>query len=78
MAVSWAAAQGSLVEVYRCFRGTCCFHHQGVQSSLLVTMTDNDNFNQEHISSGYSTCPFTQSEYHKDKPEATYVWNSTI
>jgi hypothetical protein len=29
MAVFWVVAPGSLVEVYRHFRGTCCLHHQG-------------------------------------------------
>jgi hypothetical protein len=29
MAVFWVVAPGSLVEVYRRFRGTCYLHHQG-------------------------------------------------
>jgi hypothetical protein len=29
MAVFWAVAPCSLVEVYRPFRGACCLHHQG-------------------------------------------------
>jgi hypothetical protein len=28
MAVFWFLAQFSLVEVYQCFRGTGCLHHQ--------------------------------------------------
>jgi hypothetical protein len=28
MAVFWVAVPWSLVEVYRCFRGTCYLHHQ--------------------------------------------------
>jgi hypothetical protein len=29
VAVVWFVAPCSLVEVYRCFRGACCLHHQG-------------------------------------------------
>jgi hypothetical protein len=29
MAVSWVATPCSLVEVYRHFRGACCFYHRG-------------------------------------------------
>jgi hypothetical protein len=29
MAVFWVVAPCNLVEVYQCFRGTCCLHHQG-------------------------------------------------
>jgi hypothetical protein len=29
MAVSWVVAPFTLEEIYECFRGTCCFHHQG-------------------------------------------------
>jgi hypothetical protein len=29
MAIFWAVAPCSLVEVYRRFRGACCLHHQG-------------------------------------------------
>jgi hypothetical protein len=29
MAVFWVVAPCSLVEVYQCFRGPCCLHHQG-------------------------------------------------
>jgi hypothetical protein len=29
MAVFWVVAPCSLVEVYQCFRGACCLHHQG-------------------------------------------------
>jgi hypothetical protein len=28
MAVFWVVALCSLVEVYQCFRGACCLHHQ--------------------------------------------------
>jgi hypothetical protein len=28
-AVFWVVAPCSLVEVYQCFRGPCCLHHQG-------------------------------------------------
>jgi hypothetical protein len=28
MSVFWAVALCSLVEVYQCFRGACCLHHQ--------------------------------------------------
>jgi hypothetical protein len=30
MVVFWVVAPCCLVEVYRRFRGACCFHHQGV------------------------------------------------
>jgi hypothetical protein len=29
IAVFWVVAPCSLVEVYQCFRGPCCLHHQG-------------------------------------------------
>jgi hypothetical protein len=29
MAVFWVVALCSLVEIYHCFRGICCLHHQG-------------------------------------------------
>jgi hypothetical protein len=29
MAVFWVVAPCRLVEVYQCFRGACCLHHQG-------------------------------------------------
>jgi uncharacterized membrane protein YesL len=29
MAVFWVVAPYNLVEVYRCFRGASCLHHQG-------------------------------------------------
>jgi hypothetical protein len=28
-AVFWVVTSSDLVEVYRRFRGACCFHHQG-------------------------------------------------
>jgi hypothetical protein len=31
MAVFWVVAPCSLVEVYQCFRGPCCLHHQALQ-----------------------------------------------
>jgi hypothetical protein len=33
MAVFWVVAPCSLVEVYQRFRGPCCLHHQGDESS---------------------------------------------
>jgi hypothetical protein len=35
MAVFWDVAPCSLVEVYRSFRGACCFHHQQWVSTRL-------------------------------------------
>jgi hypothetical protein len=32
MAVFWVVEPRSLVEVYQCFRGPCCLHHQGDSS----------------------------------------------
>jgi hypothetical protein len=29
MAVFWDVAPCSSVQIYRCYRGACCFHHQG-------------------------------------------------
>jgi hypothetical protein len=29
LAVFWVVAPCSLIEAYRCFKGTCCPHHQG-------------------------------------------------
>jgi hypothetical protein len=42
MAVFWVVAPCSLVEVYRRFRGACCFHYTALQprrqpSSLMVS-----------------------------------------
>jgi hypothetical protein len=34
MAVFWVVAPCSLVEVYRHFRGACCFHHQDDETSV--------------------------------------------
>jgi hypothetical protein len=34
MAVFWVVAPCSLVELYQRFRGPCCLHHQGDESSL--------------------------------------------
>jgi hypothetical protein len=34
MAVFWVAAPCSVVEIYCCFRGACCLHHQGDQAPL--------------------------------------------
>jgi hypothetical protein len=33
MAVFWVVAPCSLVEVYQHFRGPCCLHHQGEQTT---------------------------------------------
>jgi hypothetical protein len=33
MAVFWVVAPCSMVEVYQRFRGPCCLHHQGDESS---------------------------------------------
>jgi hypothetical protein len=34
IAVFWVVAPCSLVEVYQHFRGPCCLHHQGDDSTL--------------------------------------------
>jgi hypothetical protein len=36
MAVFCVVTPSSLVEVFRHFRGACCFHHQGDESETLV------------------------------------------
>jgi hypothetical protein len=36
MAVFWVVAPCSPVEVYRRFRGPCCFHHQGDELIALM------------------------------------------
>jgi hypothetical protein len=35
MAVFWVVVPCSLVEVYRRFRGPCCFHNQGDEQGPL-------------------------------------------
>jgi hypothetical protein len=36
MDVFWAVAPCSLIEVYQCFRGPCCLHHQGDEYCTAV------------------------------------------
>jgi hypothetical protein len=38
MAVFWVVVPCSLVEVYQCFRGPCCLHHQGDESLIALMM----------------------------------------
>jgi hypothetical protein len=38
MAVFWVVEPCSLVEVYQCFRGPCCRHHQGDEDPLLIAL----------------------------------------
>jgi hypothetical protein len=38
MAVFWVVASSSLVDVHRRFRGACCFHHQGDDRGIALTM----------------------------------------
>jgi hypothetical protein len=40
MTVLWDVAPCSLVEVYWCFKGAYCLHHQGDQSSLIALMVE--------------------------------------
>jgi hypothetical protein len=37
--VFWVVAPCSLVEVYQCFRGPCCLHHQG-DTGAIVCVTN--------------------------------------
>jgi hypothetical protein len=39
MAVFWVVAPCSMIEVYRCFRGACCLHHQGETYTRLYGAT---------------------------------------
>jgi hypothetical protein len=39
-AVFWVVALHSLIEVYQCFRGTCCLYHQGNESSIIALMQE--------------------------------------
>jgi hypothetical protein len=41
MPVFWVAAPCSLVELYQCFRGTCCLHHQGDHRHLRTNGREN-------------------------------------
>jgi hypothetical protein len=43
MAVFWVAAPCSLEEVYQCFRGPCCLHHQGDESLVNFYQTTQRN-----------------------------------
>jgi hypothetical protein len=36
--IFWYVAPCSLVEFYRFFRGTCCLHHQGDESLIVLMM----------------------------------------
>jgi hypothetical protein len=38
-AVLWHVAPCSLLEVYRRFRGACCLHHQGGDTSFVLTVS---------------------------------------
>jgi hypothetical protein len=39
MAVFKVVALCSLVEVYQCFRGACCLHHQGDEFAMMIEAT---------------------------------------
>jgi hypothetical protein len=43
MAVFWVVAPCNLVEVYQRFRGPCCLHHQGDESSPSSTYNISQN-----------------------------------
>jgi hypothetical protein len=47
MTVFWVVAPCSLVEVYRRFRGPCCLHHQGDDSSLVNFYQTTRRYNSE-------------------------------
>jgi hypothetical protein len=46
MAVFWVVAPCSLVEVYQRFRGPCCLHHQGDESSALQPRRQTSSYSQ--------------------------------
>jgi hypothetical protein len=46
MMAVWDVAPCSLVEVYRRFRGACCFHHQGDGLKIGVQPTSRNVVNQ--------------------------------
>jgi hypothetical protein len=48
MAVFWVVAPCSLVEVYQRFRGPCCLHHQGDESSVKRRYNPEDNHLRTH------------------------------
>jgi hypothetical protein len=43
MAVFWVVAPCSLVDINRCFRGACCFHHQSDKTSINIYQTTRRN-----------------------------------
>jgi hypothetical protein len=49
MAVCWVVVPCSLVDVYRCFRGTCCLHHHHHTLMIEAASSTSEiliNFNQ--------------------------------
>jgi hypothetical protein len=41
MAAFWGIVPCSLIEVYRCFNGAYCHHHQGDETSMSLHSTIN-------------------------------------
>jgi hypothetical protein len=60
--VFWNVALCSLVEVYQCFRGSCCLNHQGDDEKLFVTMMMEAACTTERFVNFYQTTQFNISE----------------
>jgi hypothetical protein len=65
MAVFWVVALCSLVQVYHCFRGTCCPHHQGDPASIFGLM-------MEAASTSDTSVNFYQTTWHYN-PEDSHL-----
>jgi hypothetical protein len=78
MAVFCVVAPCSLVEVYQRFRGSCCLHHQGNDSSeTLVNFyqtTRRYNPEDSHLSTINSLVKETQVIVERDGNTNSYSW----
>jgi hypothetical protein len=72
IAVVWDVAPYSLVDVYRRFRGTCCFHHQGgnVYQTFIALM-------MEAASTSETSVNFYQTTRHNN-PEDSHFYKICV
>jgi hypothetical protein len=65
MAVFWVVVLCSLVEVYLCFRGTCCLHYQALCTSEMSVnfyqTTWHYNPEHSHLQEANSSCSLNRS-----------------
>jgi hypothetical protein len=54
MAVFWVVAPCSLVEVYQCFRGTCCLNYQPIFILTAVRTSNPTKDNRDFMKSYYN------------------------